>query len=551
MRAVSRVQRLALWRRGIGRPSGGGGGGEPALITSIIGQSENVVGFTANSSFYTAGPYPTLLAGVDAQIAAHAAADATDSPTIHIANASEIAAKTVSPGFVAMANLWHVGSGGRPLRIVADVVAGTSMTDQMDDAAGDGREFSDSVALVALATAAWGPVQRVTYNWYNAEAGAAKTLWASRSAHFFGINSDGSDYDFTAGPLDHCLIDTTGRGYGLLPAATKVDLMLPGHRVQTATALNSPPNINYKTDGAGSAISGMIEQNSTPAYAQRDAFLTSAPAANRGAVTIAPSLVRFGDYSGGVQLAAPAQTSIHPSMKNKDGQILFSQDVAASFLIAEGHAEVSRLVRVEQISLTTFDFVFSIPAGGTLLTQRILDGETVSSPRPHQQEVMGFVVARGSDTDRQMRPLYRTDNTDDTLYPVAYRGTATIIDNGTNVGGAREAKVRVVMGVALTAGDRIHFGTDGGYGGFILHGWPDYDANLYRDGLRVFESRLDDGSDTRYPGIPVRAQEIYTVTASVSTWNVSGGVTQIVVTSMPTVAAPVASGGATSITVTG
>lgn len=497
------------------------------LVASVIGQSENEIGFAKNNANSTSGPYPVLLSGVDARIALHGTSDNTGVATLRTLDAASITAKTVSPGFVGLANLWHLGSSGRPLRLVADVVSGTSMTDMMDDAVGDGREFSASASLVSLAQGAWGNISRVVYNWWNAEASSAKTLWNSRSAHFFGVNSDGSPYNFTAGPLEHCLIDTTNRGYGLLSSTAKLDLMLPGLRVETATGTRIPPNLNYRTDNGGGEIFGMIDQNSYEAYAARDNVLTLAPTINRGVVSISPALVKFGDYSGGVQLEQPSQSSIHPSLQNKDGQILFSQDVAAHFLIAENHAKVSTLLRVEPSGdLTTFDFVFDIPLGGTLTTQRILDVETVATPRPHQQAVMGFVIARGADTDRQMRPLYRTDNVDAGLYPTAYRGTATILNTGTDVGGSREAKVRVVLSTALAAGDRIHFGTDGGYGGFGLHGYPDHDAMMYRDGLRVYEARLDDGSATRYPGIPVRAQRIYTVVSATDvtaplTYNIS------------------------------
>lgn len=524
------------------------------LVASIIGQSENVVGFTQNASYYTAGPYPALLAGVDAKIAAHPASDDSGVATIHTASTAEITAKTVNPGFIALANLWHTGSSGRPLRLVADVVAGTSLPNMLDDATGDGREFSDSVALVSLAQSAWGNVKRVVYNWWNAEAPVAKTLYASRAPHFFGVTSSGANYDFTAGDLEHCIIDTTGRGYGLYPENAVLDLMLPGIRLWTTTDLYDPPCVNYGTDITGGAIAGMIGGNSAPSYAQRDNVVTQAPSANKGVSTISPALVRFGDYSGGALLSSPAQSLIHPSMKHKDGQQLFSQDVAAHLLIAEGHAQISTLKRVDQITATTFDFVFSIPTGGVLTTQRILDAETVATPRPHQQQVMGFVVARGADTDRTMRPIYRTDTTDATLYPTAYRGTVTIYNSGVDVTGGREATVRVVMSEALANNDRILLGNDGGYGGFILSGWPDYDAFLYRDGLRVYESRLDDGTANRYPGIPVRVQVSHTV-GTVTTpeigWAASGGTNQITITTMPTVTAPVATGGTNQITVIG
>lgn len=501
------------------------------LIASIIGQSENVIGFAHNGPNYTAGPYPVLLPGVDAQIALHKAASATDAPDVKALTSANITARAVNPGFVALANLWHLGSGGRPIRLVADVQSSTGMEDMMEDGATE-RDFADSVALVAAAGAAWGePITSVTYNWWNNEAAVAKTLWNSRAPHFFGINPDGTPYDFAAGPLENCLIDTTNRGFGLLPANTKVNLMLPGPRLtRPGNTTQTTPHINYLTraDGVTDGMS-VFSQLAVNAYAMRDDFIARTPQLNRGKVTIAPNLVRFGDYTNGVKDAAPSQTEIHPGSKDKDGQILFSQDVAASLLISEGYAQVSRYNRVTQLpDRKTFDFVFRIPPGGVLTTQRLLDTESVASPRPHQQQVMGFEVARGADTLQTQRPLYRDDPALDTaLYPVAYRGTATITNEGTDVGGGlREATVRVVMVNALDPGDRIHWSVTGGAGGWQLHDGVvasgqtqdhiDYDARLYRDGLRVYEARLDDGSATRYPGIPARGQEIYTVQSYVT-----------------------------------
>lgn len=498
----------------IGWSGGGGGGGAPAgpFVVAVIGQSENVVGYTHNTGTYTGGPYPVLLAGVDAQIAPHAASNGAGTAVIIPLNATTVTAKTVSPGFVGLANLWHIGSGGRPLRLAAVVQSGTSMQDMMGDGS-VGRDFALDQQVVNLAQTTWGNATRVVYNWWNAEAAHAKNLWNERSPHFFGINPNGTPYDFAVGNLENCLIDTTNRGFGLFPITTKVDLMLPGIAIVTATdAYGSPFLPNYTNNGA---ISGMVSGNQTPAYAQRDNFINLTPVANRGVVTIAPNLVRFGDYTGGSQNAGNSQTAIHPAQQEKDGQILFSQDVAAGFLIAEGHAKVSRLKRVDQPDQSTFDFVYDIPLGGTLTTQRILDAETVATPRPHQQQVMGFELRRLPDTLDTMRPLYRADNTDPVVYPVNYRGTATITNTGTDIGGGlREATVRVTTVNPMTPGDFIYWCADGGAGGWILHGFVDYDARLYRDGLRVFEARLSDGSSTRYPGIPVRAQEVYTVVNS-------------------------------------
>ena len=53
-------------------------------------------------------------------------------------------------------------------------------------------------------------------------------------------------------------------------------------------------------------------------------------------------------------------------------------------------------------------------------------------------------------------------------------------------------------------GDEIHFGTDGGYGGFILYGWPDYDARMYLDALIEHVPHLA----SEYDGLPVEPQVV-------------------------------------------
>jgi hypothetical protein len=109
--------------------------------------------------------------------------------------------------------------------------------------------------------------------------------------------------------------------------------------------------------------------------------------------------------------------------------------------------------------------------------------------------------------------------------PDAYRGTAAILEPGTDVTGGREGVVRVTPLVSLADGDAVSWGMDGGYGAFVLHGWPDLDAHLYRDGLRAFEARLAApmAADGRtYPGLPVRNQEAHVV-AGLSSGGGSGG----------------------------
>jgi len=489
-----------------------------AHVMAILGQSENVIGISANASTYTQQTYPALASGVDAAIAIRASNDKSTAATLRTLDAAAITNEDVNPGFVAFANLWHLGSGGIPLRLVDISMAGTDMGAMMDDDDA-ARDFADDEEIVDLAEAAWGPVTSVTYNWWNSEASITKDLWAQRSVHFFGINSDGSDNDFAT--LEHCLIDTTERGYGLLTTAAKVNLTLPGIRIVDSENLIDPPYRTYLLDGSGGAVSGMVYQNAIDAVAERKTFRTNTPEAQRGVVTITPAVCRFGDYNGGVKETTGA-TAIHPAELEPDGQILYAQHLAVSELIAQGYVRGAYVSRVEYESDgSKATFVIDMPPGATLTTIRQQRAETPPvSPRPHQQlDGMGFTLARTADLDanantqmRNARPIFRTDAGNDTLYPPAYHGTVTIVDSGTDVGGGvREALVEVEPVTPLEDGEVIYFGADGGYGGFILHGYPDYDARLYKDALIAYLPELDDGTALAYPGIPVEPQYIATV----------------------------------------
>ena len=352
--------------------------------------------------------------------------------------------------------------------------------------------------------------QRVLNVWHVTEAPAADELFDVRAPHFFGINPDGSDYDFATGDLEHCLIDTTDRGYGLFPASTKVDTMYPGNSGDAeAVDVLDPAKPNYTTSPAGVRIEGRTRQNGTPAYAMRRDFIDRSPAANRGVATVSPALVRMGDFAAGVQLSDPAETVIHPALQSKYGQILFAQDVCFAVMCGFGYAQPTRLNRTEVDSDGAFvDFVFDLPSGAALSTHRIVDSVAVGTPRPHQQQVVGFVIYRDGDTDRTARPVYRMDAT---TYPAAYRGTVAIHDTGSDVAGGREGVVRITPEEAFENGDKVQFGMGGAYGGFNLAGQDDYDAQLFLDGLRAYEARLDDGTTYGYPGGAVVNQEEMTV----------------------------------------
>jgi len=408
---------------------------------AFIGQSENVIGFTHTDNFYTQGPYPTLRAGVDAQIAIPASASKTGTDIVQTLSQVAIDDRDVSPGFVAMANLWHLATG-EP-------------------------------------AAAFGPASRVQYAWWNAEGAIARTLIDDRTPHLIGRNADGSPYDFTTGDIDYTIIDTANQGRGMFPTTAKLDVTFPGMFQVGSQDVYDPPYNNYLEGGRQSELA-------EPAMSQRRDFIDTIPEANRGVTTLSLAACLFGDYEAGVKAPAPSQTTIHPAMKDVDGQQLYSRHLAASLLIAQGHLAPSKFLRIDFATDGTYaDVVFEMANGGDLTTMRQQRGNTPPSPpRPHQQlDGMGFVLYRSGDTSATARPLYRSDNSDDTLYPTAYRATVAIHDTGTDVLGTREAVVRITPDEAFVDGDQIKFGSDSGLGAFILHGYEDYDAHMYLDML--------------------------------------------------------------------
>lgn len=479
----------------------------------LLGQSEPYLAIFDTSTKSTGyGLYPDALPGVDVEVAIpYYGVRGSSVPVIRPVTQANVAARNIAPGAVGLANLWHIGSGGEPLRLAGAVKNGTSMLEMMDDDR-TRRAFSDEKALIDLAEAAWGSINHALYNWHVSESDVAQTLWENRAPHFFGINPDGTPYDFDAGELEHCLIDTTGRGYGLLGGDAKVSVMYPGSYCSFGMAAQTVPRANYATKPEGGQEHGQTKENAAPAYQARRDFIANAPAENRGVATISTALVSLGDYAGGVQKPDPAENYLHASLQNKYGQILWGQEVAFGLLCSYGYAQATRLARTEVASDGSHvDFIFDLPPAAQLSTQRLSEGLGVAAPRPHQQEVMGFVIWRDGDTERTARPVYRTDNTDDTLYPLAYRGTVAIHDAGSNVAGRREGVVRITPQQAFANGDKVQFGADGSYGAFNLHGPADYDAQLFLDGLRAYEARLDDGTVHAYPGAPVVNQEEMTV----------------------------------------
>ena len=492
------------------------------LKVGVVSQSEPSNAMFQTGAYYRQQSFPTLRPTVDAEVIYRRWNEGRTTTEHVVIDNTAITAGKVNPGLVGALNLWDVATNSVPIRLGDLTDPGTSIDTMMDndtpvDTGGSGqRTAADDIAVSNEMVSQFGGVDEVLVSWWNSVAASAKTLWASQSAHYVGLNADGSDYDFTTGSLEHCLVDPTGRGYGIFPDTTKISMTLPGTAVDRPTGTSAAistyenHNLNYVTRSDGSPIYGMQDQNSYPSVDQRELFMNNIPEAIRGSTGVSPAAVRFGDYSGGSQQSG-GETVIHAAQLHQDGQILFAQDLMAQLLVSNGFASVPFVDRFEEGPNGSYlDMVISLNTGESLHTLAAHRSEPFPAlPRPHQHEGgMGFEIIRVSDS--LLRPIFRTDS--GASYNDNHKASIVIHNSGYDNAGNHEAIIRITPVNAFVTGDQIWFGDDGGYGQFILSGVPDYDARLYKYCLRAYNSALDDGTSFSYPGIAVKPQERYTIT---------------------------------------
>ncbi|WP_392338872.1 hypothetical protein [Loktanella salsilacus] len=474
-------------------------------VVAAVGQSENAVAlFITTSGPYNQQPPPPLLSGVDGIMVKSGHNSASGQPEIIPITQARIDAGDIGPGAVAYFNFMHHISGGAPQALVDLSDPGTGMESMMDDDSVT-RDYTIDRATVDLAEANGLFVDLGVYCWSNSEAAASPDLIAFRNPHLIGRNPDGTPYQFGgagAGVIEHCLIDTTGRGFGLLPDTAKLSLMLFHPRIADPINVTNPPAFGYRTNADGSQIAGMTKSNGFPAVQARKNFLAQSYLdGNRGVVGVSQAISLYGDYAGGVK-AASGQSSIHPSALEPDGQILTAQHIAAHAAYAYGYMQIpSGVTLTASNDGTSVLGEVSLPAGTQLKTIRQIKGETVESPRPHQQEVMGLAIWRddGSFSELEVRPIWRNGQGPS----VGYEGSVTITD-------AAAGTFTTTLVTPLENGDYVDFGTDGAYGTFSLYGQPDYDARMYQDTLVAHDAALY--AATGYYGVPVEPQTRYVAT---------------------------------------
>jgi hypothetical protein len=470
-------------------------------VAASLGQSEQAISLFKYAAAANKQAHPPLLSGVDGILFVSGKNSDSGLPEKIPMTLTEIQAGRINPGATAYFNFMHHVSGGRPQALVDITWSGTGMESMMDDD-NTARDYFVDEASVANAFDAGFPVDLGVYAWSNAEASVARELIEGRNPHLIGRNGDGSPYDFVTGDLEHCFLDTTNRGFGLLPNTAKLSMMFFHHRALDPSDPISPPNLGYLTKSDGAAWGGMTGGNRMPAAQSRKDFMAQTYLdANRGKVGVAQAIALYGDYVDGVRVNG-GESGIHPSILEPDGQILAAQHFAAHVAYNYGYLQIPSAPTFTTSSdgLTVIGQV-TLPAGTTLETIRRVKGQTVASPRPHQQPVMGISIWRndGSFSEFELRPLWRVGQGPS----AAYEGTVAILD-------AAAGTFKITLSQALANGDIIDFGGDGQYGGFSIYGQPDYAARMYQDALIAHDPALY--TATGYYGVPVEPQVRHTVT---------------------------------------
>ncbi|QCO57365.1 hypothetical protein EOK75_16715 (plasmid) [Pseudorhodobacter turbinis] len=538
------------------RRSGGGGPVPPRRprVTAVLGQSENAIALMRGGSRYKQIPVPELLHGVEGVFIRSGHNSDSGEPERVDVSQDNIDAGKLSAGAVAWFNMMHYVSGGYPQVLVDLSKSGTSMNSMLDDD-NTSRDGSKDVATVAFARAEGFEPELAIYCWSNSEASVSPYLIDRRNPHFIGRNGDGTPYDFTnsdPSTIERCIIDTTGRGYGLLGDNCKLGLMLLHPKIMTASQTYDPPNPNYGYNNEGGVIYGMPKSNGYPAVQVRKDFLAQPYLdGNRAKVGVSQAVCLFGDYVDGVK-DQYGETYIHPSILEADGQIVYAQHIAAHAGYCYDWMEIPSALEFSVSSDgSTVMGTATLPAGTTMTTMRKLRGESVASPRPHQQEAMGFALWRGGDTfsERDMLPIWRNGQG----LSADYEGTVAITN-------AAAGQVSVNLANPVANGDVVDFGTTGQYGTFILYGSADYDARMYKDCLIAHDPALY--AATGYPGVPIEPQTRWTVAGvgleipdpvdpEPSEWDVIGGEGKFTVNAMPGIAPPTVAGGTGKLTITG
>jgi hypothetical protein len=452
----------------------------------VMGQSELEYLFNT-TSFYTAIPYPSDYGNGNLIVVTQGDVDAA--PVSTTVNTSSISAETINPAMAAMSALFSYLIPSKRVIIGDGAVVGTSRYDLADNSVTT-RKFSDFVAVVNAIEGTYGNINSLVECWYNSDASSLTTFKECFWPFYFGRTHTNGAFTLgntnpsavvTDASFDNCLWDgaaaTNTKGRGIFTRDdTKWRILspLPFHDspISPTTEWDNFSHGNPRVSEPARQTIINLEEN----LLSQTVDLIVGPSAH------------ITNFEGG----------IHPSVSDPDGQILLMWPIAIAILRDAGVSIAEpTIVGIEGPTDGTYvDILVDLPNGGTLSTLREFREEAMpGTPSPHQQEVTGFEITRGT-----RRPVYRTS---ETSYPADFRGTVTIQDTGTGTVPTRRGKVRIIPTNPFEFGQSISY-LRGQASAHLLNP-RDTNNKIYMDMLIEHVPSLYNASST-YPleGIAIR-----------------------------------------------
>jgi hypothetical protein len=452
----------------------------PSTVSALVlGQSELEYLFNT-SSFYRTISQPTP---GDGNLIVYTQNGNGVAPVKTTVNATTVAEGSVNPAMAAMSAFLEYALPNTTFVIGDAAVAGTGRGSLVDDANTD-RLWSDVQAVIDDIETDYTSVNVMIECWYNSDAGYINTFKTAFWPHYFGTDAAGSTFTLGAthsgADVDHCFWDgdaatnVVGRGV-FARDTTKWHILTP------MPFLDGPVDPDPEQSNFSTPSARMMEpRRQTMIGLESDTLAQSVGLQVKFSAHVT-------DFAGG----------IHPVVDDPDGQILLMYPIAFAMLDAAGYSISEPTIHsVESPEDGTHaEILVNLPNGGNLTTVRQSRAEAMpGTPSPHQQLVTGIELTRGG----TRRPVF---NESETSYPVAYRGTITIVDTGS--GSPRRGRVRITPETPFQFGDSVSYLR--GQTTAVLLEPRDITNQLFKDMLIEHVPALYDATAT-YPcdGIPVQ-----------------------------------------------
>ncbi|MFN6976504.1 MAG: LamG-like jellyroll fold domain-containing protein [Gemmobacter sp.] len=366
-------------------------------------------------------------------------------------------------------------------------VSGVSRTQLADDADTE-VQMANYEALLSHVEANYGTPQLVVEFWYANDASGLNQMLQRFAPLYLGQLASGAPFTLGAAnaehptgspkPIDHCLWDVEAapdsKGRGKFRRDATKWTYVRNHHKDSSLA---------------------VHQGIEAFHADSRVQTFAAPVGTWG-----------GHY---------ANNQSHALTDDPDGQVFFAWAFAPvlgrHMGLTIGEPEYAAMEVAEDGAYA--DILVSLPNGGTLSTTRIVEERPMpDTPLPYQQEVTGIEIARATNPGANNRqPVFKLGNIDK---PQEFRGTVSIVDAGS--GSPRVGRIRVTPELPFINGDRIYcMWMDGlsqsqnnpaswPQGIRPQKPWLDYP-------IERVEALRDPNALYKYPGVPVRPYESFTV----------------------------------------